>query len=839
MEIGLIKQVDIDHEMQQSYLDYAMSVIVSRALPDARDGLKPVQRRILYSMYDMGIRANSDFKKSARIVGEVLGKYHPHGDTAVYEAMARLAQDFSVRYPLVDGQGNFGSIDGDPPAAMRYTEARLKSFAVDMIAQLDRNTVDFTRNFDDTLSEPAVLPAAIPNLLVNGSSGIAVGMATNVPPHNLNEVVDAIFYMLDNWEKIDEIAVDDLLTFVKGPDFPTGGIILQNDEVMELRSAYATGKGRIIVRGRVSLEEITRGRYRILISELPYQTNKTTLIERIAGLAREGKIEGITDLRDESDRHGMRIVIECAKNTDTDKILRALYQKTPLQSTFGINMLALVNGEPKLLSLKQALKVYIEHRIEIVRRRAEFDLEKARQRAHILEGLHIAINNLDEIIDIIRKSPDTETARQKLMKKFKLSELQANAILDMPLKRLSQLERKKIEEEYKALLATIKELETLLKSPKKMRQMIKDELAEIQTVYGDRRRTQIVSLKEGESASDKLTTSDLTPEQPTWVGMTEDGMIGRTLTDKLPRVSGNTAPIRLLKTTTHHTLFLGAIDGRAASVAVDALPTVENFSAGVHFSKISGFDSDVDIVCCATIKQVKSPEEPYYIFTVTRKGMVKKSDISELPGPSSTPFQLVKVNAQDELGWMYFTTGADDISMVTADGMSIRFKEEEVRSMGLVAAGVNGIKLKADDFVIGSDVVKDGLFSICVTGNGKLWKIPTEELVIQGRYGQGTIMVRLATGEQLIGSCIVDPGDNFLAHFHRLASKLLAVKGFTSNSRAKSTKQTIPLADGDSVIELTAFSDFDSYWQIALSPDKNKKKKKKADQQQNTLPGIE
>ncbi len=606
MEIGLIKQVDIDHEMQQSYLDYAMSVIVSRALPDARDGLKPVQRRILYSMYDMGIRANSDFKKSARIVGEVLGKYHPHGDTAVYEAMARLAQDFSVRYPLVDGQGNFGSIDGDPPAAMRYTEARLKNFAVDMIAQLDRNTVDFTRNFDDTLSEPSVLPAAIPNLLVNGSSGIAVGMATNVPPHNLNEVVDAIFYMLDNWEKIDEIAVDDLLTFVKGPDFPTGGIILQNDEVMELRSAYATGKGRITVRGRVSLEEIARGRYRILISELPYQTNKTTLIERIAGLAREGKIEGITDLRDESDRHGMRIVIECAKNTDTDKILRALYQKTPLQSTFGINMLALVNGEPKLLSLKQALKVYIEHRIEIVRRRAEFDLEKARQRAHILEGLHIAINNLDEIIEIIRKSPDTENARLKLMKKFKLSELQANAILDMPLKRLSQLERKKIEEEYKALLATIRELEALLKSPKKMRQMIKDELAEIQTVYGDRRRTQIVSLKEGESASDKLTTSDLTPEQPTWIGMTEDGMIGRTLTDKLPRVSGNQAPIRLLKTTTHHTLFLGAIDGRAASVAVDSLPTVENFSAGVHFSKISGFDSDVDIVCCATISKLKA-----------------------------------------------------------------------------------------------------------------------------------------------------------------------------------------------------------------------------------------
>jgi DNA gyrase subunit A len=694
------------------------------------------------------------------------------------------------------------------------------------------------RNFDDTLNEPGVLPAAIPNLLVNGASGIAVGMATNIPPHNLNEVIDAIFYMLERWDRIDDISVDDLLEFVKGPDFPTGGIILQKEEVMELRGAYATGRGRIMVRGKVQLEEISRGRDRILISELPYQTNKTTLIERIAALAREGKIEGISDLRDESDRQGMRIVIECAKNADTDKVLRALYQKTPLQSTFGINMLALVNGEPKLLSLKQALKVYIEHRIEIIRRRAEHDLAKAKQRVHILEGLRIAISHLDEIIDLIRKSKDTETARGNLMKKFKLSEIQANAILDVPLKRLSSLERKKIEDEYKEIMHVIRELEALLKSPVRMRGLVKDELAEMQTVYGDRRRTQIVSLKEGESAEEKLTASDLTPEQETWVGLTQEGVIGRTVNDKLPRISGNNAPIRLLKTSTHHTLFMATTDGRAVSVAVDSLPTVESFQSGIHFSKICGFDENVDIACFATIKQSRAPENPYYIFTITRKGMVKKSEISELPGPASTPFQLVKINAEDELGWVFFTDGSDDVAMITADGMSICFGEDDVRAMGLVAAGVNGIKLKNEDIVIGSGVVKDGQYVVCVANDGQLWKIPTDELVLQGRYGQGTIMVRLANNAKLAGACMLAAGDSFLVHFHRLASKLVQAKAFNTNSRAKGTKQTLPIANDDSVIELTEFFDFDAYWQKAINPPKEKaKRKKKAEQ--SGLPGIE
>ncbi|HWQ46404.1 MAG TPA: DNA gyrase subunit A, partial [Longilinea sp.] len=410
MEIGLVHKVNIDTEMQQSYLDYAMSVIVSRALPDARDGLKPVQRRILYSMYDMGLRPDTPFKKSARIVGDVLGKYHPHGDMAVYEAMARLAQDFSMRYRLVDGQGNFGSVDGDPPAAMRYTEARMTNFAMEILSQIDRRTVDFSRNFDDTLNEPTVLPAAIPNLLVNGASGIAVGMATNIPPHNLGEVIDALTYMLKEWEHLDDIPVENLMRYIKGPDFPTGGIILQESDQQELLSAYATGKGRILLRGSVHSEEMGRGRSRLIINELPYMTNKSTLIERIAELVREGRLEGVADLRDESDRQGMRIVLDLKQGADGDSILRDLFHHTPLESTIGINLLALVDNQPRLLTLKQALRVYIEHRIEVIRRRSEYDLEKTKARAHILEGLRIAIKNLDDIIKLIRNSPDTETA---------------------------------------------------------------------------------------------------------------------------------------------------------------------------------------------------------------------------------------------------------------------------------------------------------------------------------------------------------------------------------------------------------------------------------------------
>src|SRR5512137_442539 len=495
MELGLVRKIDIDREMQQSYLDYAMSVIVARALPDARDGMKPVQRRILYAMYDMGIRADTPYKKSARIVGEVLGKYHPHGDMAVYESMARMAQDFSMRTQLVDGQGNFGSVDGDPPAAMRYTEARLAPPALDLLADIGKDTVNFTENFDGTLTEPLVLPSAIPNLLVNGATGIAVGMATNIPPHNLSEVVDACVYMLEKWEKLDDINVDDLMEFVEGPDFPTGGIIIAQKGEEGIEAAYGKGRGRVTIQARAHIEEMERGKSRIIVTELPYQVNKSSLIERIAELVRDGAMEGITDLRDESDRQGLRIVIELTKNVEPEKVLAELYKRTPMQSTFGINLLALVDGEPRLLNLKQALRVYLDHRLVVIRRRTEYDLERARARAHILAGLMVALKHLDEIIALIRSSPDVETARTRLMRRYKLSELQDNAILEMQLRRLAALERKQIEPEYKETLALIKDLESLLKSAKKMRAVASEELLKVKAAFGDRRRTQIVSLK--------------------------------------------------------------------------------------------------------------------------------------------------------------------------------------------------------------------------------------------------------------------------------------------------------------------------------------------------------
>ncbi|MFN2150665.1 MAG: DNA topoisomerase (ATP-hydrolyzing) subunit A, partial [Anaerolineales bacterium] len=516
MEVGLVRKIDIDQEMQQSYLDYAMSVIVSRALPDARDGLKPVHRRILFAMHDMGIRPNTAYKKSARIVGEVLGKYHPHGDMAVYEAMARMAQDFSMRYPLVDGQGNFGSMDGDSPAAMRYTEARMASLASHMLDDINKDTVDFGVNFDDTLEEPEVLPAALPNLLVNGITGIAVGMSTSIPPHNLSEVVDALIYILQNWTKLDDINIEDLMKFIQGPDFPTGGLILDAEGDSGLKSAYGRGRGRIQVRARAHIEEMSRGRNRIVVTELPFMTNKSSLIGRIADLARDGKLEGLADLRDESDRQGMRIVIELVKTADPEKVLRELYKRTPMQSTFSIIMLALVDGEPRMLTLKQALRVYLDHRLEIVRRRSEYDLDRARNRAHILEGLLVALKNLDEVITIIRRSRTVETAKVNLRKRFKLSVIQAQAILDMPLRRLASLERKKIEDEYKEMKALIRNLEALLRSPQKIRLTIIEELQAVKDEYGDRRRTQIVQLEGGKETA-PVRMADLTPSKEVWV----------------------------------------------------------------------------------------------------------------------------------------------------------------------------------------------------------------------------------------------------------------------------------------------------------------------------------
>jgi DNA gyrase subunit A len=797
MELGLIRKIDIDNEMQQAYLDYAMSVIVARALPDARDGLKPVQRRILYAMYDMGIRADSAYKKSARIVGEVLGKYHPHGDSAVYEAMARMAQDFSMRTLLVDGQGNFGSVDGDPPAAMRYTEARLTSAALDILFDLNKDTVDFNPNFDDTLTEPGVLPAALPNLLVNGATGIAVGMATSIPPHNLSEVIDALVYMLEKYEKLDDIDVETLMEFIQGPDFPTGGVIIQEKGEEGLEAAYGSGRGRVTVQAKAHVEEMERGKNRIIVTELPYMVNKSSLIERIADLAREGYLEGLSDLRDESDRHGMRIVLEMTKTADPEVILRDLYKRTPMQTTFSINLLALVDGEPRTLTLKQALRVYVEHRLTVIKRRAEFDLEKARQRAHILEGYLVALKNLDEVINIIRAASDVDSARGRLMKRFKLTELQATAILDLQLRRLAALERKKIETEYREVTATIKDLESLLKSPKRMRGVVADELLKVKDQYGDRRRTQIVNLSaNGKATAKTLTARDLMPEQQIWIGVTDEGLVSRTHDDKQPRQSGNDAPRWLVKASTTDTVYFVARSGRAAAVAAHIIPQAEKLSQGTLFHRVSPLTENDTLAAVFALPSRKAvlPAETC-VITATKLGMIKKSLVNELPGPASQTFVLVRVNEGDRLISVGLTDNKNkDILLVTAQGMAIRFKEEEVRPMGLVAAGVNGLKLADKDEVVGMELLPAEGEIFLITSEGKAKRVEQKEFPVQGRYGRGVIAWDLPDKVRLAGVAADKPNHMATIHLTKGAPKSTRLDEVSIRKRA-ATK-------GDLVVEV-------------------------------------
>jgi DNA gyrase subunit A len=826
MDLGIVRKIDIDNEMQQSYLDYAMSVIVARALPDARDGLKPVQRRILYAMYDMGIRADSAYKKSARIVGEVLGKYHPHGDSAVYEAMARMAQDFSMRQLLVDGQGNFGSVDGDPPAAMRYTEARLTPAALDILFDLNKETVDFNPNFDDTLEEPNVLPSAIPNLLVNGATGIAVGMATSIPPHNLTEIVDALVYMLSKYDKLDDVDVDQLMEFVQGPDFPTGGIIVEEKGDEGIESAYGSGRGRVIVQAKAHVEEMERGKNRIIVTELPYMVNKSSLIERIADLAREGYLEGLSDLRDESDRQGMRIVLEMTKNADPDVVLRELYKRTPMQTTFSINLLALVDGEPRTLTLKQALRVYIEHRITIIRRRAEFDLEKAKARAHILEGYLVALKNLDEIIELIRSASDVDAARSRLMKRYKLTELQATAILDMQLRRLAALERKKIETEYKEVSALIKELTTLLKSPKLMRGVVATELLKVKEQYGDRRRTQIVNLsksKDGKPAK-ALTASDLLPQQQVWIGVTDEGLVSRTHDDKQPKHSGNDAPRWLVKASTTDTVYFVAKSGRAAAVAVHIIPQADKLSQGSLFYKVSPLQETDSLAAVFALPSRKSalPEETC-VITTTRFGMIKKSLINELPGPSSQAFVLVRVNEGDRLISVGLTDNKKkEILLVTAQGMAIRFKEDDVRPMGLVAAGVNGMKLDDNDEVVGAEILPSEGEVFLVTNDGKAKRVEEKEFPAQGRYGKGVIAWELPSKEKLVGAVSGKPNHMATIHLSKGAPKSTRLDAVALRKRA-ATK-------GDHVVEVKPGEEVVSVnvgWTVEKFVEEEKKETKK------------
>ncbi len=796
MEVGLIKQVNIDQEMRESYLSYAMSVIVSRALPDARDGLKPVQRRILYAMYDMGLRPDTPYKKSARVVGEVLGKYHPHGDQPVYEAMVRMAQDFSMRYMLVDGQGNFGSIDGDAAAAMRYTEARMSSMGFDLLQDIDKNTIDFEPNFDDSLREPSVLPATIPNLLVNGSSGIAVGMATSIPPHNLTEVVGALIYMLDNWKGMDDISVADLMRFVQGPDFPTGGLIArqrgEDDDTDVIAAAYATGRGRVVVRARAHIEQMGRNKSRIIITEMPYQVNKTNLLGRIADLHRDGRIEGLTDLRDESDRRGLRIIIETTRTVDAEDVLADLFRLTPLQSTFSISLLALVNGEPRVLTLKQALRHYLEHRLEVVRRRSEYDLEKARQRAHILEGLLKALDHLDEVIDLIRRSRSADTAKTNLIERFKLSDAQAQAILDMQLRRLAALERKKIQDEYKEKIALIKELEKLLANPEMMRQHIKSELLAVSEKFGDKRRTQIVDTVEG----GVLTSTGLQPDEQVWVMVGDKGTVGRAVGATLPAMPRKPVeqPVALLRASTRDTLYLLAASGRASGLPVHRVPEAAEIGKGTAWGDLTPLGRS-DHLAAAFVLPADAPREGY-LFLTTLAGVVKRVRLEDLPGVTTEPFTVINVAEGDSLGWARITAGEQEILLATSGGQAIRFSEESVRPMGLPASGVLGIKLDDEtDGIVGMDVVAPNSFLWSITDNGLAKATPIEEYPLQNRYGQGVINLRLPKGaSEVVAATTLSKGATLFVTTSGGVTKKVGLSDTTIGSRSVRPQAIMTLA---------------------------------------------
>jgi len=807
MEVGMVRRIDIDAEMQQSYLDYAMSVIISRALPDARDGLKPVHRRILHAMHSMGLRHDSSFKKSARIVGEVLGKFHPHGDMAVYEAMARMAQDFSLRYPLIQGQGNFGSIDGDPPAAMRYTETRVDKLAMEMLADINMDTVDFEDNFDGSLQEPVVLPSAIPNLLINGSTGIAVGMATSIPPHNLSEVCDALVFMLQNWSRMDSIQLDTLMNFIKGPDFPTGGVIVSKDkgEGDALSAAYGTGRGKITVQARAHVEEMSRNRTRIIVTELPYQVNKSNLIERIADLARNGHLEGLTDLRDESDRQGMRIVLELTKNADPKKILSILYRRTPLQTTFSIILLALVDGQPRLLNLKQALKVYIKHRLEVIRRRSEYKLRRARERAHILAGYRVALANLDEIIQLIRNARDADQALTRLRKRYQLSEIQGRAILDMPLRRLSSLERKKIDIEYKESVKKIKFLETLIGSDKKMRAAVIEEITRIKETYGDRRRTLIAQIS-GDSSAPVLTASDLIPKKDCWITLTKNGLISRTLTRRAPRLAGHNSPALVIEGNSQDILYLFDKKGSAAAVAVHTLPECDDPSQGVPVNSATAFASNVQIMTGISLPGsiISDEDAEHYLFFGTRKGMLKKTSLELLPGPSARPFTVIKVNPDDQLEWVYLTGGSSEILLTNSSGLAIRFSEADVRAMGLVAAGVAGMRMAADATLVGMDLVDSRAELFLITSIGMAKRIPVSEFPKQGRNGKGVLVWKSGEKIEIVGAAVGQEDSRAIVRIVHGANKSVRFGDTKRRSRAAAGTALIELGETQQIAGITA-----------------------------------
>jgi DNA gyrase subunit A len=753
-----IVPVDIEDEMRGSYIDYSMSVIVARALPDVRDGLKPVHRRVLYGMQDLGLASNRAYKKSARIVGEVLGKYHPHGDTAVYDTMVRMAQDFSMRYPLVDGQGNFGSVDGDSPAAMRYTEARLSRVAEELLRDLEKNTVDFVPNFDDTLQEPSVLPAMVPNLLVNGSSGIAVGMATNIPPHNLGEVIDGCIVLIDD----PGIANEKLMKHVKAPDFPTGGIIYGYEGVKE---AYTTGRGRIVVRAKAKIETGKNDRQSIIVTEIPYQVNKANLIEKIADMVNDKKLDDISDIRDESDRDGMRVVVELKRDANAQVILNNLYKHTQMETTFGVIMLALVEGRPQVLTLKEMIEKFVAHRNHVIVRRTKYELEEAEKRAHILEGYIIALDNIDAIIKLIKSSKDTPTAQAGLMKKFKLSEIQAKAILDMRLQRLTGLERKKIEEEYKETIKLIQKLKAILGSKQLQLQIIKEELQEIKKKYGDERRTEIVYKAE------EFSIEDMIAEEQVVITVSHGGFIKRFPVSGYRRQTrggrGSTGATtkeddfieHMFIASTHDYMLLFSDQGQCYWLKVFEIPEGGRASRGKAIVNLIAKDPNETI---ASYVGVKNFEDPLYVMMATQQGLIKKVKLSEFSNPRRSGIAAMGLGKGDRLIGARLTDGSQDIVIGTREGMAIRFHEQEVRFMGRTAAGVRAISLGKGDRAIGTVALRRAGTTILIAtelGYGK--RSETDEYRVSHRGGKGIITVKTTdkTGKMVAIKEVVEKED--------------------------------------------------------------------------------
>ncbi len=798
MQREKIVPINVEDEMRDSFIDYSMSVIVSRALPDVRDGLKPVHRRVLFGMSELGLQAGRPYKKSARVVGEVLGKYHPHGDNAVYDTIVRLVQEFSMRYPLIDGQGNFGSVDGDAPAAMRYTEVRMKRITAEMLRDIDKNTVDFQPNFDDSLEEPTVMPSAIPNLLVNGSTGIAVGMATNIPPHNLTEVIDGIIAYIDNRD----ITIDELMKHIKAPDFPTGGIIYGYDGV---KDAYLTGRGKIVIRAKVNIETNEKtDRESIIVTELPYQVNKARLQEKIAELVNDKRIEGISDVRDESDRDGMRLVIMLKRDAVTQVVLNNLFKHTQMQETFGVIMLALVDGQPRVLNLKEMIHYYVKHRHEIVIRRTKFDLAEAEKRAHILEGLKIALDNLDAIIKLIRSSKDGDEAREGLMTKFKLSEIQAKAILDMRLQRLTGLERQKIEDEYRDVIKLIEQLNAILASEKLQYKLIKDELKQIKKDYGDERRTEIVMKAEDFKIEDMIKNEDVV------ITITHNGFIKRTTVDTYKRqgrggkgITGATTKDddfieHMFIASTHQYILFFTSKGKCYWLKVYEIPEGGRATRGRSLSNLIEFEQGETVRAYINVKEFSDSQ---FVLMATKNGTIKKTPLSEYANPRKTGIIAINIEQGDELIGATLTDGEHQVVLAKSSGYAVRFHERDVRPMGRSATGVKGAEVDKDESVVSlvttrhTDVT---LLTVTDSGYGKRSELEEYRMTKRGAAGVITLKSNEKVGNLVAMLEVKDSDDLIIITSNGIVNRQ-HVEDIRVMGRATSGVRLIRLEEGDTV----------------------------------------